>query len=112
VNDADRVKLLFGPYKAPPLRRGDRSFCLLRDCDVVITSWTDARIPWPRCRGLDGTAGGSGLLLNEELARAARHESADALPGRTMLAVYGRRHDLVLSDGWANNGQRRERATR
>jgi hypothetical protein len=52
---------------------------LLRDCDVVITSWTDARIPWPRCRALDGTGGGSGLLLDEELARAVRHESAAAV---------------------------------
>jgi hypothetical protein len=76
VNDADRVKLLFGPYQAPPLRRGDRAFCLLRNCDVVITSWTDARIPWPRCGALDGPGGGSGLLLDEELARAVRHESA------------------------------------
>jgi hypothetical protein len=75
----DRIKLLFGPYNAPPLRRGDRAFCLLRACDVVVTSWTDARIPWPRCRALDGTGGGSGLLLDEELARAVRHESAAAV---------------------------------
>jgi hypothetical protein len=79
MTDRDRVKLMFGPYKAPPLRRGDRAFCLLRDCDVVITSWTDARIPWPRCRALDGTGGGSGLLLDEELARAVRHEAAGAV---------------------------------
>jgi hypothetical protein len=45
VNDNDRVKLLFGPYRAPPLKRGDRAFCLFRDCDVVVTSFTDARIP-------------------------------------------------------------------
>jgi hypothetical protein len=79
LTDRDRIKLLFGPYKAPPLRRGDRAFCLLRDCDVVVTSWTDARIPWPRCRALDGPGGGSGLLLDGELARAVRHESAAAL---------------------------------
>jgi hypothetical protein len=79
VTDRDRVKLLFGPYQAPPLRRGDRATCLLRDGTVVITSWTDARIPWPRCRALDGTGGGSGLLLDEELARAVRHESAAAV---------------------------------
>jgi hypothetical protein len=79
VNNRDRVTLLFGPYQAPALRRGDRAFCLLRDCDVVVTSWTDARIPWPRCRALDGTGGGSGLLLDEELARAVRHESAAAV---------------------------------
>ncbi len=75
----DRVRLLFGPYQAPPLNRGDRATCLLRDCTVVITSWTDARIPWPRCRAVDSPGGGSGLLLDEELARAVRHESAAAV---------------------------------
>jgi hypothetical protein len=80
VNARDRVKLLFGPYQAPPLRRGDRATCLLRDCDVVITSWSTARIPWPRFRPAhDYRCGGSGLLLDEELARAVRHEWAAAL---------------------------------
>jgi hypothetical protein len=49
--------LLFGPYHAPPLRRGDRATCLYRDADVVVTSWTGAPIPWPRCRRLDGHGG-------------------------------------------------------
>jgi hypothetical protein len=64
----DQIKLLFGPYKAPPLKRGDRAACLYRDCDVVITSWTDAPIPWPRCRAVDAPFGGpgSGLLVDEE----------------------------------------------
>src|SRR5262245_47917308 len=79
MKDADRVKLLFGSYLAPPLKRGDRAFCLFRDCTVVVTSWTDARIPWPRCRPLDNPLGGSGLLVDEELARAVRHESAAAV---------------------------------
>jgi hypothetical protein len=80
MNDADRVKLLFGPCHAPPLKRGDRAFCLFRDCDVVLTSWTDAPISWPRCRALDRPLGGSGLLVDEELARVVRHESAPAGP--------------------------------
>jgi hypothetical protein len=79
VTDADRIKLVFGPYKAPALRRGDRAMCLVRDCPVVVSSWTDARIPWPRCRALDGGGAGSGLLVNEELARAVRTESAAAV---------------------------------
>jgi hypothetical protein len=78
LTDPNRIKLLHGPYRAPPLKRGDRAWCLLRDCVVVVTSWTDARIPWPRCRALDGT-GGSRLLLDEELARAVRCESAAAV---------------------------------
>ena|SRR6516165_1896048 len=48
----DNVKLLFGPYHPPALRRGDRATCLVRDYDVVVTSWTDSRISWPRCRPL------------------------------------------------------------
>jgi hypothetical protein len=69
---------LNGPYTPPPLRKGDRTHCLLRDCDVVITSWSNGRIPWPRCRALH-SRGGSGILLDEELARAVRQESALAI---------------------------------
>ena len=70
MTDADRFKLLHAPYKPQPLRRGDRATCLFRDGDVVITSWSDARLPWPRCRRADSTGGGSGLLVDEELLRA------------------------------------------
>jgi hypothetical protein len=54
VNDRERVKLLFSPYRAPALCRGDRGFCLLRDCTVVVNGWSSARIPWPQCRALGG----------------------------------------------------------
>jgi len=37
--------LLFGPYKAPALRVGDRATSQLRDGTVIITSWTSAPIP-------------------------------------------------------------------
>src|SRR4051794_23946572 len=87
---ADRFKLLHGPCPAPDLRRGDRPVCLFRDADVLITSWTDARIPWPRCR-VPGQRGGSGLLVDEELARAVRCESATAMMhwfGVSSTAVY------------------------
>jgi hypothetical protein len=36
-NDRDCLKLLFGPYRAPGLRKGRRATCLLLDTDVVIT---------------------------------------------------------------------------
>jgi hypothetical protein len=72
-------RLLAGPYTPPVLRRGDRATCLYRDADVVITSWTSAPIPWPRCCRPGTHGGGSGLLLNEELARAVRTESAAAV---------------------------------
>jgi hypothetical protein len=74
----NRYLLLFGPYCAPPLQRGDRSICHYRDGDVVITGWTEARLPWPRCQAL-GSKGGSGILVDDELARAIRHESAVAI---------------------------------
>ena len=74
----DRVQLLFGPYRPPRLRVGDRATCLLRDCEVIITSITDAPIPWPRCRALGGR-GGSGPWLGGDLEEAVRRESAAAV---------------------------------
>src|SRR5262249_39086450 len=79
MSDADRVRLLFGPYQAPALKRGDRATCLFKDCDVVVTGWTDARISWPRCRPRHVPRSHPSLLVNEELARAIRHESAAAI---------------------------------
>jgi hypothetical protein len=32
---------------------------------MVVTSWTAARIPWPRCRALDSHGGSSGILPDE-----------------------------------------------
>jgi hypothetical protein len=43
----DPYQLLHGPYTPQPLRRGDKATCLFRDCDVVITGWSDGHIPWP-----------------------------------------------------------------
>jgi hypothetical protein len=76
VVDLERVQLLFGPYKAPPLKRGDKAFCLVRDWPVMVIGWSDARISWPRCIRLDPSSGRSGLLIDDELGRAIRHESA------------------------------------
>src|SRR5262245_52859075 len=70
--------LLFGPYKAPRVKRGNRAYCLYRNSPVVISSWTDARISWPRCQVL-GQQGGSGLLVDDELLRAIKSESVVAI---------------------------------
>jgi hypothetical protein len=72
MKDRDRTKLLFGPYQAPRLRKGDRATCLFKDTDVVDTGWTDARISWPRCRPLDVPRSHPSLLVDDELARAIR----------------------------------------
>ncbi len=74
----DRVRLLHGPYQAPRLHVGDRATCLYRDRDVVITAWTDAPISWPRALPV-GETGHPSLLVDEELARAIRTESAAAV---------------------------------
>jgi hypothetical protein len=106
----DRVKLLFGPYTPPPLRKGDRASCLYRDADVVVTGWRDDRIPWPRCRALDSRGHGSGLLVEEELARAVRSESAAAVMywwGISCSTVWLWRTALGV-EGWtATEGTRR-----
>jgi hypothetical protein len=78
MNHRDRIKLLFGPYQAPRLCKGDKASCLYRDRDVKVIGWTSARIPWPLCRAI-GARGGWGLLVDEELARAIRQESAAAV---------------------------------
>lgn len=75
----DRVKLLHDPYHPPRLRRGDRAFCLLKDSDVIVKGWTAARISWPKCRPVDVPLGQPSILVDEELARAIRQESAAAL---------------------------------
>jgi hypothetical protein len=94
---ADHVKLLHGPYEPPALKKGDRAFCLFRDADVIVTSWTAARIPWPRCRLAEGPGGGSGLLVDEEFARALRCESALAIKywwGASQTSVWAWRKAL------------------
>jgi hypothetical protein len=74
----NKFRLLHGPYEPPALRKGDRTACLYRDADVVVTAWSDGRISWPRCRAI-GHRGGSGLLVDAELARGIRSESEAAL---------------------------------
>jgi hypothetical protein len=78
-SDDDRVKLLCGPDKPPALKVGSRAVCLYRDAEVVVYGWSDAPIPWPLCYRAETRAGGKGLLVEEELARAIRQESAMAV---------------------------------
>src|SRR5262245_57587741 len=72
-----KTRLLHGPYKAPPVHVGARVTCAYRDALCVVTSISNARIPWPRGRVADApSGGGSGLLVFGDLARAVRTESA------------------------------------
>src|SRR5260370_648528 len=92
----DHVKLLHGPYQPPALKKGDRAFCLFRDADVIVTSWTAARLPWPRCRLADGPGGGGGG--GAPRGRAAQGGAGEGAGGgepagggpRAALSVSGR----------------------
>jgi hypothetical protein len=69
--------LLRGPYRAPALKLGRAALCLIRG-EVVVTGWSEGRIPWPLCHPA-GRGGRSAFLVNRTLARAVRTESAVAL---------------------------------
>jgi hypothetical protein len=108
MSEPDRTALLFGPYAAPDLNVGDVAVCLYRDCDVRVTSWTDAPIPWPRC-SIVGRKGGSGLLVNRELARAVRSESSLAVQhhwGVNFRTVWLWRKALGATQ-WGTEGSRK-----
>ena len=99
---------LLGRYLPPRVRVGDVATCLYRDCDVVITSWTDALISWPRCRARH-TRGGSGLLVNETLLQAIRTESVMAIKywfGVGTGAVWAWRRAFGVKQ-WGTIGSRR-----
>ena len=100
MKNLDRLRLLHAPYNPPPLKHGDRTTCLCRDRDVVITSWTDARISWPRCRANQHRGGYPGLLVNDELLRAIRTESEVAIMhwfGVSMITVWKWRKAFGIS---------------
>jgi hypothetical protein len=107
MRDADRFQLLHGPYTPPALDRGDPAVCRYRDAGVIVTSWSDAPIPWPRCQ-VPGQRGGSGPLVDAELARAVRCESAQAIRfwwGVSQTAVQNWRRALGVER--FNEGSRR-----
>jgi hypothetical protein len=73
-----RPFLVAGPYRPPRLKIGDRTTCLYRDRNVIVTGLSSAPIQWPRCCAVD-VGGHPGLLVEEVLLRAIRPESAMAL---------------------------------
>jgi hypothetical protein len=47
---------------------------------VIVTRWSDAPISWPRGDApSEKRGGGPGLIVDDELARAVRTESAEAV---------------------------------
>ena len=74
VTDADRHRLLFGRYRAPPFRYGDSAFCEVRG-EVVLVGRPSGRVPWPV--GRRGSA--KSLAVFGGRADAVRRESATAV---------------------------------
>ena len=94
------IPVLGGTYTPPALRRGDRTDCLVRDCMVVVTTWSDAPISWPRGCPAVQSPGGPSLIVDEELARAVRQESAAAIAywwGVSMFTVIKWRKALGVN---------------
>jgi hypothetical protein len=77
MNNADRFKLLFGPYPTPRIPLGHVLTCEARDCDVIVVGYSDAPIPWPI--GQRRSRGARALVVYGALADAIRREANQAV---------------------------------
>jgi len=68
----EMVKLLFGPYHPPPVRRDKELVCAIRG-KVEAGDYSNGLIPWPMRWGTRS------LILCHDLVRAVRKESAMAV---------------------------------
>jgi hypothetical protein len=109
MREADRFKLL-GTYRTPRVRVRAVLSCEVRDCDVVVTGYTDARIPWPV--GYPRERGGSPApVVYGALAQAVGRESNQAVCywfGVTAQTVSKWRKALGV--GLTNDGTHRLRS--
>src|SRR5262249_31301022 len=74
MHDADRFKLLHGPYKAPPSQLGSLLFCEIRGW-VTVKRISDGPIPWPQTIVKHSRA----IILCGDLVEAVRRESNQAI---------------------------------
>src|SRR3954471_2996944 len=74
MTDADRCRLLFGPYRAPRWRYGRVVMDEVRG-EVTVVGLTAGRIPWPVGKRVRA----KGPVLAAGLARAVRAEAAQAV---------------------------------
>ena len=108
MRDADRFKPL-GTYRTPRVQIGRVLTCEARDCDVIVTGYSDARIPWPF--GRRPRLAAKALVVYGDLARAVRTESNQAVChwfGITPQTVSKWRK--ALSVGLTNDGTHRLRS--
>jgi hypothetical protein len=73
--DSDRVKLLYGPYRPPRCKLGQKLSCEYRDRELKVKGMTDALVQWPASR----TGRGSSPIVCGDLVRAIRTESVMAV---------------------------------
>ena len=71
MNDADRFRLRFGPYKTPRFRYGKIASCEVRG-EVRIVGLSEGRIRWPIGQSRQGPLA---LIVFGALAKAVRRES-------------------------------------
>ena len=108
MRDSDRFRLL-GTYRTPRVRVGRVLTCEARDCDVIVTGYSEARIRWPLGRRPRQAA--KALVVYGDLARAVRRESNQAVCywfGITPQTVSKWRKALAV--GLTNDGTHRLRS--
>lgn len=78
MNDAERFRLVHGPYAAPACEIGDQLFCEIRGW-VKVRGMSDGLIPWP----MTPVRGNRAFILCSDLAQAVQQEPS---------ATYARRN--------------------
>lgn len=73
--DCERVRLLYGPYRPPCCKVGEKLTCEYRDREVKVTGISNAHISWPVAR----SGSRSSPIVCGDLVRAIRTESEVAV---------------------------------
>jgi hypothetical protein len=76
TTDANRFRLLHGPYQSPNVEPGQTLRCEIRG-RLTVGRFSKGRIPWPISRG--SNQGGGSYIICGDLSKAIRCESSLAL---------------------------------
>src|SRR5262249_1254051 len=101
MHDAERYKLLFGPYAAPPFAYGQVLACAVRG-PAIVCGLSAGRIPGPLGKR-SPRAGARFLIVTGGLAEAVRRESAIAVSygwgvGRDCVTTWRQALGVPLSN--------------